>query len=139
MLVDLLLLWLIARRLKAEGSAQLLFLAWMVFSFLLGAGVLCWTSWMVSTLFGRVLGAVIDDPTRYGLDFAFTATFLALLLGMWKGRGDLVPWIAGALIAMVTARLVEGNWYIIAGGLGGSFAGAVFDHFAGRREARDVR
>jgi len=108
-------------------------------AFLLGAGVLCWTSWMVSTLFGRVLGAVIDDPTRYGLDFAFTATFLALLLGMWKGRGDLVPWIAGALIAMVTARLVEGNWYIIAGGLGGSFAGAVFDHFAGRREARDVR
>ena len=46
---------------------------------------------MGSTLVGRLLGAFIDDPTRYGLDFAFTATFLALLLGMWKGRSDLDP------------------------------------------------
>lgn len=102
-------------------------------AFFLGAGVLCWLSWMLSTLIGRVLGAFIDDPTRYGLDFAFTATFLALLLGMWKGRGDLVPWIVAALAAIATSRLVEGNWYIIVGGLAGSFAGAVADLFRDRR------
>jgi predicted branched-subunit amino acid permease len=102
-------------------------------AFLLGSGVLSWFAWAGSTLVGRVLGAFIDDPTRYGLDFAFTATFLALLLGMWKGRGDVVPWVAGALIAIVTSRLVEGNWYIIAGGLGGSLAGAVFDQWWERR------
>jgi len=49
-------------------------------AFLLGTGALSWFAWMGSTLCGRVLGAFIDDPTRYGLDFAFTATFLALLL-----------------------------------------------------------
>lgn len=103
-------------------------------AFLLGTGVLCWLSWMLSTLVGRLLGAFIDDPSRYGLDFAFTATFLALLLGMWKGRGDIVPWLAGALIASVTSQLVEGNWYIIAGGLGGSLAGAVFDQWRERRQ-----
>ena len=45
---------------------------------------------------GRLVGSAIDDPTTYGLDFAFTATFLALLFGMWRGRADLVPWIVAA-------------------------------------------
>ena len=95
--------------------------------FLVGAGIIAYTVWMASTVTGHVLGSAIDDPTKYGLDFAFTATFLALLLGMWKGKGDLVPWIVGALAAMVSARLVPGSWYILIGGLAGSFAGALFD------------
>lgn len=102
-------------------------------AFLLGTGVLSWFAWMGSTLCGRVLGAFIDDPTKYGLDFAFTATFLALLLGMWRGRGDLIPWIVGALAAILTSRLIEGNWYIIVGGLVGSFAGALAETFKERR------
>lgn len=102
-------------------------------AFLIGTGVLSWFAWMSSTLCGRVLGAFIDDPTRYGLDFAFTATFLALLLGMWRGRGDLVPWIIGALAAILTSKLIEGNWYIIVGGLVGSFAGALAETIRERR------
>lgn len=102
-------------------------------AFLLGTGVLSWLSWTLSTLCGRVLGAFIDDPTRYGLDFAFTATFLALLLGMWKGRSDLIPWIIGALAAIAASRLIEGNWYIIVGGLVGSFAGALAEGIKERR------
>lgn len=102
-------------------------------AFLIGTGVLSWFAWVGSTLCGRVLGAFIDDPTRYGLDFAFTATFLALLLGMWRGRGDLVPWIVGALAAILTSRLIEGNWYIIVGGLVGSFAGALAETGRERR------
>ncbi len=102
-------------------------------AFFLGTGVLSWFSWVLSTLCGRLLGAFIDDPTRYGLDFAFTATFLALLLGMWKGRGDLIPWFVGALAAILTSRLIEGNWYIIVGGLVGSFAGALAETVKERR------
>ena len=96
-------------------------------AFYLGVGTLCWFSWMASTLIGRVLGAFIDDPTKYGLDFAFTATFLALLLGMWKGRGDLVPWLVAALAAIVTSHLVEGSWHILVGGVVGSLVGAFLE------------
>lgn len=103
--------------------------------FLIGSGICSWLAWVGSTLTGRLLGAVIDDPTKYGLDFAFTATFIALLLGMWKGRGDLVPWIVAALVAIATARLVPGNWYIIVGGLSGSLAGAMVET---RKGAADV-
>ena len=101
-------------------------------AFMLGAGTLAWIAWVSSTLTGRMLGAIIDDPTAYGLDFAFTATFLALLLSMWKGRGDLVPWLAGGAIAIGVAAAVPGTWYIIAGGLGGSFIGALLQHWRTR-------
>jgi 4-azaleucine resistance transporter AzlC len=102
-------------------------------AFMCGTGVLSWLAWVASTLLGRVLGAFIDDPVRYGLDFAFTATFIALLLGMWKGRGDLVPWLAGALAALATAGTVEGKWYIIVGGILGSLAGALADQWRAKR------
>jgi predicted branched-subunit amino acid permease len=80
---------------------------------------------MSSTVVGRLVGALIDDPARYGLDFAFTATFLALLLGMWRGRMDIVPWAVAALAAIAASRLIDGNWYIIIGGIAGSLAGAI--------------
>jgi 4-azaleucine resistance transporter AzlC len=101
-------------------------------AFLLGTGLLSWFSWMSSTVVGRLVGSLIDDPLKYGLDFAFTATFLALLLGMWKGRLDIVPWAIAALAAIAASRLIEGNWYIIIGGLAGSFAGAVVETMKGR-------
>jgi len=94
-------------------------------AFLLGGGVFAYVCWMATTVLGHTLGAIIDNPVRYGLDFAFTATFLALLLGMWKGKADLVPWLVAALAAIVSAKLIEGSWYILIGGLVGSFAGAL--------------
>lgn len=93
-------------------------------AFLMGGGVLAWISWMSTNLIGYGLGSAIDDPSRWGLDFAFTATFLALLLGMWKGKGDLVPWLVAGLAAIATAQYIEGSWHILVGGLAGSLAGA---------------
>jgi len=104
-------------------------------AFLLGTGAVSWFAWMTSTLAGRLAGSFIDDPARYGLDFAFTATFLALLLGMWKGRADLIPWLVGAAAAILSAKLVEGNWYIVIGGLVGSFAGALAETLKAHRDA----
>lgn len=101
-------------------------------AFLVGAGLFCWTSWQASTVTGRLIGSLIDDPARYGLDFAFTATFLALLFGMWKGRGDLVPWLAGGGVAILVSKLVPGNIYILAGGIAGSLAGAAADQMRRR-------
>lgn len=103
--------------------------------FLVGSGVCSWLAWTGSTLLGRLAGAAIDDPTKYGLDFAFTATFIALLLGMWKGKGDLAPWLVAALVAIVASRVVPGNWYIIIGGLAGSLVGALIDS---RKASPDV-
>lgn len=94
-------------------------------AFFLGTGAACWLSWTLPTTIGRMIGSAISDPTAYGFDFAFIATFIALLLGMWQGRASILPWLVAALVAIATAKLVPGHWYVIAGGLAGSFAGAV--------------
>jgi 4-azaleucine resistance transporter AzlC len=110
---------------KGRGSA----------AFLMGGGVAAWISWLGATTTGRLLGSLIDDPARYGFDFAFTATFLALLLGMWRGRGDIVPWIVGGAAAIVASWFIEGSWHILIGGLIGSFSGACFEYMRAARAA----
>jgi 4-azaleucine resistance transporter AzlC len=94
-------------------------------AFLLGGGLAMFISWTTSTLIGRTIGGVLQDPSRWGLDFAFTAVFLALLVGMWEGRSGLLPWAVAALVAVTTHHWLPGQWYILLGGLTGSLAGAV--------------
>ena len=94
-------------------------------AFLLGCGLVLFVSWVGSTVVGRMLGNVIHDPARWGLDFAFTAVFLVLLVALWKGKADLLPWIIAAVVAVVAAHWLPGKWYILVGGLAGSIVGVV--------------
>jgi len=93
--------------------------------FLVGSGSFIYVTWVGATVTGRMLGAAFADPARWGLDFAFTATFLALLIGMWRGRSDLLPLLAAAATATAASIWLPGKWYILAGGLVGSGVGAL--------------
>ena len=94
-------------------------------AFLLGSGVAIFVAWLSATLVGRTLGGIVSDPARWGLDFAFTAVFIALLVGLWKGKGDLLPWAVAAVVAAGAAHWLPGKWYILLGGIAGSLVGAL--------------
>jgi 4-azaleucine resistance transporter AzlC len=94
-------------------------------AFLLGSGLVMFVAWLAATVVGRLGGAAVGDPARWGGDFAFTAVFVALLVGQWKGKTDLVPWAVAGLVAVLAERLLGGTWYILLGGLAGSVVGAV--------------
>jgi 4-azaleucine resistance transporter AzlC len=94
-------------------------------AFLLGGGLLMFVAWTGSTLVGGAFGSAIEHPARWGLDFAFTAVFLALISGMWKGRSNILPWTVAAVVAVAAHHWLPGQWYILLGGLAGSFAGVV--------------
>ena len=96
-------------------------------AFLVGAALTLFATWQSATVVGYLLGNAIPDPARWGLDFAFSAVFVVLLVGLWRGKRDLLPWLVAGVVAVVTARLLPGNWYIVLGGLAGSFVGAVRD------------
>lgn len=81
--------------------------------------------WVATTTLGAIFGGALQNPERYGLDFAFTAVFLTLLVGMWKGPRSLWPWLASAIVAVAGYLLLPGVWYIALGGLAGSLVGAL--------------
>ncbi len=82
-------------------------------------------TWVTMTTLGHLMGAAIRDPARYGFDFAFTAIFLVILAGLWRGKGTLWPWLASAAVAVGVWHWVEGPWYILAGGVAGALVGAI--------------
>ena len=43
-------------------------------------------AWIGATFLGAWLGSFLGDPKRVGADFAFTALFIGLVAGFWKGR-----------------------------------------------------
>lgn len=96
-------------------------------AFLLGSGLIVFVAWVGSTALGVSVGALIENPTEYGLDMAFIAVYLALLVGVWDGRSDAVPVGVAAVTAVGASFTLPGNWYIIVGGLVGSVAGVVRD------------
>lgn len=93
-------------------------------AFLLGSGLVVFATWITATIVGRTAGNAVGDPARWGLDFAFTAVFVALLMGLWRGRRDLLPWAVAAVVAVAADRLLPGYWYVLLGGAAGGLLGA---------------
>jgi 4-azaleucine resistance transporter AzlC len=67
---------------------------------LLGAGALLYCSWVTGTTIGVLAGDVIGDPEKLGLDAAFPALFLGLLVPQVRSRLDLAAALAGVAIAL---------------------------------------
>ncbi|NRP71113.1 Inner membrane protein YgaZ [Ensifer psoraleae] len=88
--------------------------------------------WVLTSLAGSIAGALLGDPKAIGLDFAFPAVFVVLVMGFWKGRETGVVLAASAAAAVLTHQLLPGVWYIAAGAAAGVVAALVADQ---RREA----
>lgn len=66
---------------------------------LIGAGLLLYVVWVTGTTIGVLGGRALGDPERFGLDAAFPAIFLALLVPQIRTRRALAAAVAGAAIA----------------------------------------
>lgn len=96
-------------------------------AFLPGAGLLLWAAWVAASLAGRTLGDIGPLIRDWGLDYLTTAFFVALLGGLWRGRGDRGAWLVAGTVAVLTEAGLAGGWHILAGALAGSLAGAVVE------------
>ncbi|MEM4781782.1 MAG: AzlC family ABC transporter permease [Halalkalicoccus sp.] len=100
--------WALTMRDLGSGSGQ--------GAFLLGSGLAVWTFWIGSTAVGTLAGGAIGDPASYGIDFVLAAVFVALAVELWEGERSVVPWVVALATALIAARLLPGQWYILAGG-----------------------
>ena len=67
---------------------------------LLGGGLVLYCCWVGGTALGALIGDRFGDPERYGLDAAFPALFLALLVPQVRSRQALAAAVAGGAIAL---------------------------------------
>lgn len=72
-------------------------------AFLAGAGLALTLPWVAGTVVGQLAGARLPDPTRWGLDVAFTAALIGLLVPLWRGKIDLLPWTAAGVVSILWA------------------------------------
>ena len=114
--------WLIGTRYHNEGGRDL--------GVLVGAGVALWLVWVAATIPGHVLGALVSDPRRYGIDLVMPIFFAAMIVPLWRGRRGAVPWVVAGIAALVTAKLFDGYAFIIVGSLAGAVTGAFRDDTA---------
>jgi len=66
---------------------------------LVGAGLLLYVSWVIGTAVGALAGDALGDPKDFGLDGAFPALFLALLVPQLRTSRAAVAALCGAVIA----------------------------------------
>jgi branched chain amino acid efflux pump len=107
--------WALAMREFASGGTNA--------SLMIGSGISQSIVWASSTAFGYIVSTSIINPAKWGIDFVFTAAFVAILSSMWKGKSDLIPWGVSAATALIGSFLLPGKWYILAGGVAGSVVG----------------
>jgi len=84
---------------------------------LLGAGVTLYAAWVTGTVLGVAFGDVIGDPSTWGLDAAFPALFLALLVPQLRDRRAVGAAAVGAAIAIVLTPFTPAGVPIIAASL----------------------
>jgi branched chain amino acid efflux pump len=82
---------------------------------LLGAGGLLYVCWNGGTALGVLLGNAIGDPNRLGLDAAFPALFLALLVPQLKAGRAVAAAALGGVIGLVLIPFVPAGVPIVAG------------------------
>jgi 4-azaleucine resistance transporter AzlC len=88
-------------------------------------GVSVFVFWNAGTLVGVFAGQVVGDPLSWGLDAAFPAGFLALLLPHLSDRRKRLAALLGAVIAVISIPILPQGLPVLAAALGAVVAAGV--------------
>ena len=106
-------------------------------AFMVGATFPNYPAWVGGTAIGVLLGDVIGDPERFGLDALFPAFFLALLATeLGRGRHAVAAAALGAALALTLAPLTAPGIPVIAASA--AVLIALWPERKGERRAREV-
>ncbi|QDI77393.1 MULTISPECIES: AzlC family ABC transporter permease [Leisingera] len=107
--------WALMHAMRARGGCA-------GYWYLVGGGLGLVAVWVLSTVAGATFAAVVPEPKSLGMDFAFTAAFIAILRSLWSGNAMLLPWAGSILIVLLADRFtpLDPTWTLILGGLGGA-------------------
>ena len=92
------------------------------YAYLVGGGFAQMALWCSATVLGVVFAEIIPEPKALGMDFAFTAAFIAIARSLWRGSADLLPWLVSAAVVIGGVKLAGAppHWMLALGGLAGA-------------------
>jgi 4-azaleucine resistance transporter AzlC len=99
---------------------------------MLGAGLVLYAGWVGGTVIGVIAGGTLGDPATLGLDAAFPALFLALLVPLVRNRRAFAAALAGGGIALLLIPLTPAGVPVIA-----ATCGVLFGLLPERGERRE--
>ncbi|WP_343313756.1 AzlC family ABC transporter permease [Brucella sp. BE17] len=117
--------WAMAELKVRNGKLTPLYFAGLVMPF--------YAAWVLASFLGALVGDTLGDPAVIGLDFAFPAVFIVLIMKFWKGPQTGLILLASAIAAVVTNRYLPGVWYIAAGAAAGLLVASLY----GRKEVQE--
>jgi 4-azaleucine resistance transporter AzlC len=109
-------IWAMAERRATRAPVTLAFWAGEVIPFYL--------AWVGFSAVGAAAGSLLGDPKALGADFAFTALFIGLVAGFWRGRSTAAIVGASAVTAALVYRIAGSPWHVLAGAAAGMSAAA---------------
>lgn len=115
--------WLLALRRREEGLNDM--------GYLLGTGIGQVYAWVGGTILGNLIGGLVRDPGRFGVDFMLVAISAAMAVGLWRGRADIGRGGVALVVAVVATWLVPAGWVIVVAG----FASAAWVYLTWEEEA----
>ena len=86
-------------------------------------GILLYTAWNLGTVAGMLAGSAVPDPAAFGVDAAFPAGLLALLLPGLRRRDARRVALTAAVVALLATRVLPTGLPVLAGLLGLLVAG----------------
>jgi branched chain amino acid efflux pump len=96
-------------------------------AFMGGAAFITVLAWVGSTWLGYAVGQILPAPESLGLDFAFTALFIALLVPQVRSRGAVVALLASAIVSVPLTPMAGLGVAVAAGGVVGAIVGGMFE------------
>lgn len=81
---------------------------------LIGVALTLYPAWVIGTALGTIGGDAIGDPETLGLDAAFPALFLALMITQLRSRSHVTAAVLGGVIALALVPFTPAGVPIIA-------------------------
>lgn len=96
-------------------------------SFMFASAALMYIGWAGSSLLGYILGKQIDDPLKWGLDFAMPATFIGILIPQLKSKTIICAAAASAAGSVAFKVWMNNPMFILFGALAGASVGYILE------------
>lgn len=104
--------------------------------YLVGSGLVLWSTWLISTAAGATLVDSFALPAEaLAIDLVFIIFFVCILVGLRRDRIDDTAWLVAGIAALVAYWLLPANWHVLVGAIAGGVAGVIEQNRSQRRAA----